>query len=116
MMFLFQHSRNSLTAQLPPPGPPSRPQSKSPTNNQLALPRRQQRRMSVDESQQRRLQARNGSICVTSPHKYSLTMMNGEEGRFDAKTRINKAAKEFAETGDFGLTLQEHLKLTRYVF
>lgn len=31
----------------------------------------------------------------------------------NSRSRITRAAQDFAETGDFGLTLQEHLKLTR---
>ncbi|CAD5231182.1 unnamed protein product [Bursaphelenchus xylophilus] len=111
-------SRNSLGVQSPPS--PQISPARSPTN--LSVPRRQQRRMSVDESQQRRLQhlaARTGVLNAPNGHKLSLSgfaMMNGATGdeRQDARTRISRATRDFAETGDFGLTLQEHLKLTSY--
>ncbi|CAD5223856.1 unnamed protein product [Bursaphelenchus okinawaensis] len=107
-------SRNSLGV--------TTPQSPARSPSNLSVPRRQQRRMSVDESQQRRLQhlaARTGVLTAPNGHKLSLSgfgMMNGANGdeRQDARTRISRATRDFAETGDFGLTLQEHLKLTSY--
>ncbi|KAI6188892.1 hypothetical protein M3Y98_00403400 [Aphelenchoides besseyi] len=95
------------------------------------------RRMSVDESQQQRMRTtaaggvnERGGISFaklslagippsgpsfsssTSGSNTTNTMTNGMVEI--SRSRINKAARDFTETGDFGLSLQEHLKLTSY--
>ncbi|KAI6239293.1 hypothetical protein M3Y99_00604300 [Aphelenchoides fujianensis] len=52
----------------------------------------------------------SSSSSQSSQSSANPIMTNGLVDR----SRINKAARDFTETGDFGLTLQEHLKLTSY--